>query len=383
MVIILRKICFLTGSRGEWGYIRPILKAIEADPDLDYQIIATHMHLLPEFGMTVQEIQKNGFRIDEKLYMTMDGYTSHTMVKSLGLLLLELPTTLQRLKPEILLLAGDRGEQLMGAIAAGHLGIPVAHIQAGELSGNIDGIVRHSITKLAHIHFAANKIFADRVRKMGEQDFRVFNTGAPQLDEMVNGVYTQVGELNRKFNLSDQEIFLLAVQHPVTEEEEFANRHVSITLKALNKTKLKTIMIYPNADAGSQEIRKALANSRGNNIFLFRNLSREDYLGLMRCASVIVGNSSSGILEAPTFGLPCVNIGNRQKGRPQAENVINVGYDESAIFDAIQQALSADFKEKCSQCVNPYGDGQSALKIVNILKSIKIDDQLLNKEMTY
>ena len=163
----MRRIAFLTGSRGEWGYIRPIIRLIENDPNMDYQIIATNMHMLPQFGNTVNEIERHGFHVIEKMYMTYDGFTSVTMAKSLGSLLLELPTVIQRLKPDILLLAGDRGEQLVGAIVGVHLGIPVAHIQAGELSGNVDGIIRHSITKLAHIHFAANEEFADRVIKMG------------------------------------------------------------------------------------------------------------------------------------------------------------------------------------------------------------------------
>lgn len=379
----MRVIAFLTGSRGEWGYIRPIIKAIEEDEGLDYQIIATHMHLLPEFGLSINEIQKEGFRISEKLYMTFDGYNSHTMVKSLGVLLLELPTILQRLKPDILLLAGDRGEQLMGAIAAGHLGIPVAHIQAGELSGNIDGIVRHAITKLAHIHFAANEEFAQRVTKLGEQKFRIFNTGAPQLDELVSGMFTPISELNNKFNIKSEEKILLAVQHPVTEEEQYAGEHTAITINALNRCGLKTIMIYPNADAGSEDVRKSINSIRGNKIFLFRNLAREDYLGLMRRAEAIVGNSSSGILEAPTFGLPCVNIGNRQKGRPQASNVINVDYDEAAIIGAINKAISPAFQEQARNSINPYGDGYSAKRIADILKTIPLNDQLLNKEMTY
>ncbi|RYD59427.1 MAG: UDP-N-acetylglucosamine 2-epimerase (hydrolyzing) [Sphingobacteriales bacterium] len=380
----MRKIGLLTGSRGEWGYIRPILREIEESQDMGYQLIVTHMQLLPEFGMAVNEIEREGFTVHEKLYMTLDGYNNITMTKSLGLLLVELTSTLARLKPDILLLAGDRGEQLMGAIAGGHMGIPVAHIQAGELSGNIDGIVRHSITKLAHIHFAANEEFAERVRKMGEQDFRVFNTGAPQLDELVKGDYTPLAELNAKFNLQPEEEILLAVQHPVTEEEEAAGAHIQETIAALKNIGLKTMMIYPNADAGSAEVRKELQKLKGTNIQLYRNLPRRDYLGLMRSARAIVGNSSSGILEAPSFGLACVNIGRRQNGRPQADNVINVvEYNRQGIEDAIKTALNPGFQQVARAAVNPYGDGQSTKRIVNILRTIPIDSRLLNKEMAY
>lgn len=380
----MRKIALLTGSRGEWGYIRPILKEIDASPDLTYQLIATHMQLLPEFGMAVNEIERDGFTVHEKLYMTLDGYTNATMTKSLGLLLIELTTCLTRLKPDILLLAGDRGEQLMGAIAGGHLGIPVAHIQAGELSGNIDGIVRHAITKLVHIHFAANEEFAERVRKMGEQPFRVFNTGAPQLDELVQGEFCEKTELTGKFGFGADEDFLLAVQHPVTEEEESAGIHIKETIGALKNVGLRTIMIFPNADAGSSDVRKELQRLKGSNIQLYRNLSRKEYLGLMRSAKAIVGNSSSGILEAPSFGLPCVNIGRRQNGRPQAGNVINVlEYETAPIEQAIRKAITPEFQQLSKAVENPYGDGKSTKRIVDILKNITIDSKLLNKEMAY
>lgn len=380
----MRKIAFLTGSRGEWGYIRPIIRLIDRDPEMDYQILATHMQLLPEFGMAVNEIQRDGFEVHEKLYMTLDGYTNQTMTKSLGLLLIELTTSLTRLKPDLLLLAGDRGEQLMGAIAGGHLGIPCAHIQAGELSGNIDGIVRHSITKLVHLHFAANEEFAERVLKMGEQEFRVHNVGAPQLDELASGDFTPAEELNKQFNFKNGEPVLLAVQHPVTEEENSAAVHIRETIDAIKQVNKKTIMIYPNADGGSSDVRKALQKLKGTNIQLYRNLPRRDYLGLMRRSSVIVGNSSSGILEAPTFGLASVNIGRRQNGRPQADNVINVeNYKSSEIVEAIHKAMSPGFQKIASNSVNPYGDGKSSEKIYKVLKKIQIDQKLLNKEMAY
>ncbi len=378
----IRRIATLTGSRGEWGYIRPILRRIEADPELDYEIIATNMHLLPEFGTSLLEMERDGFRVSEKVYMTFDGYTAATMTKSLGVLLLELPTILERMRPDILLLAGDRGEQLMGAVAGVHLGIPVAHIQAGELSGNVDGIVRHGITKLAHIHFAANPEFAERVRRLGEHDFRIFMTGAPLVDELVQGQVTPEAEMRRKYRL-DGERLVLAVQHPVTEEESAAGEQIAETLHALDEVGWPAVFVYPNADAGSEFIRNQLGRLRRPNIRLFRNLPRQDYLGFMRLADVMVGNSSSGIMEAPTFGTPCVNIGRRQNGRPQASNVLNVGYDRAEIVAAIRTAAAPEFAARAGQAVNPYGDGQAAQRIVDVLKTIEIDQRLLNKEMAY
>lgn len=378
----MRHICFLTGSRGEWGYIKPILRAIESDPEMSYSIIATHMHLLPEFGMSVNQIEQDGFFVAEKIFMTLDGYNSVTMTKSLANLLVELPGALNRLRPDLIMLAGDRGEQLMGAIAGGHMGIPVAHIQAGELSGNIDGIVRHAITKLVHLHFAANEEFAQRVIKMGEQPFRVHNTGAPQLDELVIKDDLEDERIRNKYRLRDEKL-ILVVQHPVTEEERDSNVHLRETLAAIDEIGWTTIMIYPNADAGSELMRTELKNLNTNKIRLFRNLPRKDYLGIMRIADVMVGNSSSGILEAPSFKLPAVNIGRRQNGRPQARNVINCGYDRQEIVKCIRQVSAEEFRSKLEGMGNPYGDGNSAQRIVTILKEITIDQALLNKEMAY
>lgn len=379
-----RKIVVLTGSRGEWGYIRPVLRLIEQEPDLDYAIIATNMHLLPEFGMSLHEIERDGFHVDERLYMTFDGYTAETMTKSLACLLLELPAALQRVTPDIILLAGDRGEQLMGAIAGVHMGIPVAHIQAGELSGNVDGIVRHAITKLAHIHFAANEEFAQRVRRLGEQHFRIHVTGAPLVDEMVSNLVTPRDELTKRYRLRPPpDDLILAVQHSVTEEEGAAGEQVAETLQALIQVNCETIFVYPNADAGSQMIRTQLAKHKQPRIRFFRNLPRQDYLGLMQMATVIVGNSSSGIMEAPTFGLPCVNVGRRQRGRPQANNVINVGYTRDEIVAAIKTAKTPEFVARAKAAQNPYGDGRATERIVGILKEVELNERLLRKELTF
>jgi len=378
-----KKIAFLTGSRGEWGYIRPILRIIDEDPDLDYSIIATNMHLLPEFGMTVHEIERDGFRVDERIYMTFDGYTAATMTKSLACLLLELPTALQRLRPDVLLLAGDRGEQLMGAVAGMHLGIPVAHIQAGELSGNVDGIVRHAITKLAHLHFAANTEFADRVRRLGEQEFRIHTTGAPLVDELVNGQFAPEDDLRRRYRLDAGNPCILAVQHPVTEEEEEAGDQAAELIQALIEVGWPTVLIYPNADAGSEAIRAQIQKHMRPQLKVFRNLPRHDYLGLMRMADCMVGNSSSGIMEAPTFGIPTVNIGRRQKGRPQSSNVINVGYQREDIVRAVCRAASEEFKVQARGAVNPYGDGHASERIVAILKNLEVNEAFLWKTLTY
>jgi UDP-hydrolysing UDP-N-acetyl-D-glucosamine 2-epimerase len=271
----------------------------------------------------------------------------------------------------------------MGAVAGLHLGIPVAHIQAGELSGNIDGIVRHSITKLAHIHFAANEAFADRVRRMGEQEFRIHVTGAPLVDELINGQYSPPEVLRQKYRLGHADHLILTVQHPVTEEESMAGEQVNATINALIDMDWPTIFVYPNGDAGSDLIRSELSRLKRPKVRMFRNLPRQDYLGLMRMADVVVGNSSSGIMEAPSFGKPTVNIGRRQNGRPQACNVINAGYCKHEIVKALQQATSLEFVKCAKKAVNPYGDGHASGNIVRILKTVEINETLLHKEMAY
>jgi GDP/UDP-N,N'-diacetylbacillosamine 2-epimerase (hydrolysing) len=225
--------------------------------------------------------------------------------------------------------------------------------------------VRHAITKLAHIHFAAHKEFANRVKKLGEQDFRIHVTGAPLVDELVQGQATEKEELLSRYRINPNGHLILAVQHSLTEEESAAGMQIAETLKALVALNWPTILVYPNADAGSVLIRNQLAEYKQSNIRLFRNLPRADYLGFMKMATVMVGNSSSGIMEAPSFGIPCVNVGNRQRGRPQAFNVINTGYSEKEITNAIRRATKPDFVKQARATKNPYGDGYASEKSGN------------------
>jgi GDP/UDP-N,N'-diacetylbacillosamine 2-epimerase (hydrolysing) len=377
------KIAFITGSRSEWGYIRPILRHIEQDPELDYALIVTNMHLLPRFGSSIREIERDGFRIAERIFMAYDGFTGQTMTKSLASLLGEIPGALERASPDVLLLAGDRGEQLMGAIAAVHMRIPVAHVQAGELSGHVDGVVRHAITKLAHIHFAANEEFAERVRCLGEQAFRIHVTGAPLVDELVDGMFDSPARLARCLGVAVDRPLILAVQHPVIEDEDAAGRQLDETIAALTAIGAQTVFIAPNSDAGSHAIHQRLAALSTGPIRVVQNLPRSQFLGLLRMAAAIVGNSSSGILEAPTFGTPCVNIGGRQRGRLQATHVINVDHRRDAIAGALRTALSPEFVAQARRARNPYGNGGAAGRIVKILKDTEIDERLLNKELTF
>lgn len=341
------------------------------------------MHLLPEFGTTVREIEREGFNLRYKPSMTLAGYTPATMIKSLALFSISIIDILEGQAPDFIVIAGDRGEQFMGAMAGSHMSIPVAHIQAGEVSGNIDGQTRHAIARFSHIHFASNEDAAERLRRMGEQDFRIHNVGAPQLDEFLAGGYPGHTAIHEIYRLDPKEPYLLVVQHPVTEEMSEAGDQMAATLEAVCELGLQTILIHPNSDAGRTGIRRAIETYRRPFIHVRRSVLRDHFAGLMAAAAAMVGNSSAGILEAPSFGLPAVNIGRRQKGRMQGENVIDCEPQRAAIVAAIREAISPEFRKPLVSMTNPYGDGRSSARIVNILRTIPIDERLLVKEVTY
>lgn len=380
----MKKIMIITGSRGEWGYIRPIMRLTQKRDDVSIVLVVTNMHLLSSFGDSYKEIEDDGFKIDYKINMSLDGYNHITHAKSLGICLLGLPDIIDVEKPDWILLAGDRGEQLMGAIAAAYTYTPVAHIQAGELSGNIDGMTRHAIGKLVHMHFAANEDAATRLLKLGESPFRIFNVGAPQIDEMIQAQYSSVSYLEREYNIELSKGFILAVLHPVTEEASRAGDQAVTVVKALNRFNMPKIVILPNNDAGSSLVKKAIYSEKKGEYYLFSNLKREDYLGFLKETKCIVGNSSSGLLEAPTFKTPAVNIGRRQIGRCRGVNVIDVNFDEELIVEAIKKAISREFNRYLeTNCENPYGDGHSSERIIDLLVNTKVDEKWMVKNLTY
>lgn len=376
------KLLFLTGSRGEWGYIRPILNLCRLE-EIEYSICATNMHLLQSHGLSIDEIKNDGFVVSDEIFMSLEGHNRSTMTKSLGIFLVSFVDVLARVKPDWLILAGDRGEQLMGAIAASYTYTPVAHIQAGELSGNIDGLARHAIGKFVHMHFAANEDASMRLRKLGEEEFRIKLVGAPQLDELVAGFYTDKKGLEEKYDISLEKPYFLVVQHSVTEEYEIADIQIMATMEAVNKFDITKIFIFPNNDAGCDVVREGVRMNRKGKTYIFDNLKREDYLGFLKNAECIIGNSSSGILEAPTFGVPAVNLGRRQINRLQGQNVINATFEVDEIAEAVKKAVSPEFRLSLSGRVNPYGDGNSSKRIVEILKNIPRDSKLLCKQLTY
>lgn len=380
----MKKIMFITGSRGEWGYIRPILRLIEKRVDVEYRLVVTNMHLLQTYGNSYKEIENDGFIIHYKVHMSLDGYSHYTHAKSLGIFMMSLPDIIESEKPDWVVLAGDRGEQLMAAIVAGYTYTPVAHIQAGEISGNIDNMARHAIGKFVHMHLAANEDAKKRLLKLGEEPFRVHNVGAPQLDELVGMSYQPLEEIEKHLCVNLSKGFLLVVLHPVTEEYSKAREQATVVIQTLNHFPIPKIVILPNNDAGSYEVRYAIDNYREGQYHIYANLKREYYLGLLKYCKCIVGNSSSGLLEAPTFRTPAVNIGRRQNMRYRGNNVIDVDFDKEAIANAVTKAMSNEFHQFLMSNVDyPYGDGHSSEKILELLLQTKVDERLLVKQLTY
>lgn len=380
-----RKIVAITGSRAEYGLASSIFRATDNRPNLEINIIVTGSHLSPEFGYTIKEIEKDGSKIIARIENFIPEDTSTAMAKSIGKCLLTLADVLKTVKPDILLILTDLGHSLAGAIAGIYMNIPVAHLHGGDVSGTVDEPVRHAITKLSHIHLSATKKSAERIIKMGEDKWRVYVTGAPGLDNILNEKLIESEKIADKYNLDLSEPILLVIQHPVTTEIDEAPKQINETLKAIKELRHQTIVIYPNADAGGRRMIKIIEQHRKHPfIQMYKSLPRLEYLSLMKLADAMIGNSSSGIIEAPSFHLPVVNIGARQKGRERAKNVVDVDYDKNQIKSAIKRALSDEkFIARMRKYKNPYGNGRAGIRIANILSKIKIDKKLLEKKITY
>ena len=380
----MRKICVIASSRATYGYKRKILKKLRDDKSIKLNVIVTGMHLEKKFGYSVKDIVKDKIPITKKIPMNIKDSSNLNFLLSLSKELNEISKILNKIKPDILLVTGDRSEMFIACISAVFLNIPVAHIQAGDVSGHIDGNIRHAITKLSHIHFASCLDSKQRVLKLGEEKKRVFNVGAPQLDEMIkikknNQFFTNF--FNKKINLP----VILVIQHPILIDSDYAGIEILETLNAVNEFDSIKIVVFPNFDTGSSQIiKKILKYKKNKNYYFFKNLNREIFLNILVNVDLLIGNSSCGILEAPTFKIPVINVGDRQRGRMQATNIINVKSKKNEIIKKIKFAMhNTKFKQKLKKCKNPYGDGKSSERIFNILKQIKLNKNLLDKKITY
>ncbi|MCR4943545.1 MAG: UDP-N-acetylglucosamine 2-epimerase (hydrolyzing) [Clostridium sp.] len=381
----MRSVCVVTGTRANYGRLKTVMNAIEKSNELELKLIVTGMHLVPECGYTINEIRKDGYKIDEIVDMNLSNNSASGMCKSLGLGLIGMTQAIERIKPDIILILGDRDEDLAPAIIGAHMNIPVAHIHGGEVTGSIDESIRHAITKFSHIHFTANEDSKERVIKLGEQSKYVFNVGSPGLDSILNIEYKSKDELFNEYKLDINKRSILLAQHPVTTESSNAAIQIRETMEAIKKLNMQTVLIYPNSDAGSSEMIRVIEEYKNFDfIKMYKNIPFEDYLALLKYSDVMVGNSSSGIMEAPSFKLPVINIGTRQNGRLQSLNIINCDYSTNEIIEKIEYVLNDSlFKEKLDKCINLYGDGKTGEKIAEVLSNIKIDKNLIQKKITY
>ena len=357
---------------------------IRNQPGLEIEIVATGMHLMPEFGKTINEIKKDRFKI-HPIYATYKKDNKESMVNFIGRFTLELLKKIKQIKPSIIFVQGDRAETLAGAMVGAYLSIPVVHTHGGDVTSTVDEIARHATTKLVQIHFAATKKSAERIIKMGEDPERVFVVGAPGLDSILNEKLLSKKEISQKYKLDLATPVLLILQHPVTIEVEKAAQQMKETMEAVKELGLPAVVIYPNADAGGRKMIQVIENYRKYPfIRIYKNLPSIDYLSLLKRVNVMIGNSSSGIIESIAFHLPAVNIGVRQEGRERACNVIDVGYSKERIKEAVKKAIyDKKFRENAKNCKNPYGDGRAGRRIAEILSKIKIDKKLLQKQITY
>jgi GDP/UDP-N,N'-diacetylbacillosamine 2-epimerase (hydrolysing) len=379
-----RRVLVTLESRATFGYSVNVIKRAMADPALEVQTLLTGMHLMPELGNSQSMLHRAQIPISATVPLT-PGAGRAGWPRAMGHAISGFAEAYERLDPEIVLISGDRYETFALAVAAVYMGIPVAHIQAGDKSGHIDDAARMALAKLVHIHLAPGADAVERLRRLGEQEFRIFDTGAPQLDDMVGRSFKKdrIALDGKDFDLTEP--YVVLIQHPVMHQHDRIVEQIEATLHACFATGLGIVWIYPNSDFGFRDILAIIERQRSHDrIVAVPNLDREDYLTVLANAACLVGNSSSGLLEAPTFRIPVVNIGNRQRGRPQALNIVNTSYDPADIERAIRFVLTdAKFRHDCGRAVNPFGDGKSAERIVGILRDIRIDEALLDKQTTY
>lgn len=364
-----RKICVVTGTRAEYGLLYWLMKELQSDPNLELQLVATGMHLSPEFGSTYKFIEQDGFRINEKIEMLLSSDTPVGITKSIGLAVISFAECLQRLQPDVLVLAGDRYEILAAAQAALIAQIPVAHLFGGDTTeGAFDEAIRHSITKMSHLHFVSNELAAKRVRQLGENPKHIYNVGSTGLDFIRKATLLTKNQLSEKLNFEFRERNVSVTFHPATLDAQNPEEQFGQLLDALDSQgqQMGIIITKPNSDTFGRKLIEMIDEfvSSHPNAIAFTSLGHLPYLSLLSIVDAVVGNSSSGLYEAPSFKIPTVNIGSRQKGRLQASSVINCEPDKSEINNALKLAFEMDYKN----AVNPYGDGYASERIAKVLK---------------
>jgi len=392
-----RTIAIFTGNRAEYGLLNPIIRAIADHPALEYRLLVSGAHLQKDFGRTLDEIERDGFHIAGEVSIEMDQDTLFATAQAIGTGILSLSRLLDVIKPDIFVVYADRYEAFSAAITGTQMNIPTTHIEGGDITegGALDDSVRHAITKLAHLHFTTNRQAAERVLRLGEEPWRVFDVGLPVMDLIADGKFATPEELSGRYGIDTAKPVVIFTQHSVTTEFELAAEQVRPSFEAMKRLAAdgcQIVVTYPNNDAGGKCIiaeiaAQGLADCDG--IQVHKSLGRYNYHGFLNLCGragtgVCIGNSSSGIKETPVFGCPTVNIGSRQDGRLRSTNVIDTDYDATAIEKACRKALFENgFRHVCATCENPYGRGNVGRTIAETLATIELSPRLLQKKMTY
>ncbi|MCE2594057.1 UDP-N-acetylglucosamine 2-epimerase (hydrolyzing) [Motilimonas cestriensis] len=371
-----RKIAVFTGTRAEYGLLFWLLKDIQNDPELCLQLLVSGMHLSPEFGETYKQIEQDGFNIDEKIEILLSSDSAVGTAKSMGLGVLGFSDALARLQPNVLVILGDRFEALAAAQTAMIMRIPILHLHGGEITeGAYDDAIRHAITKLSYLHGTSTEEYRQRVIQLGESPDRVKNVGAIGLDHLKRATFMTVDELSGSLNFKIDKPYFLVTYHPVTLGDEVPVASFQALLDALDEyPDYQVILTYPNADDGGRRIIPILeeyARKNSTRVFAIPSLGQVRYLSAVTHAAVVIGNSSSGIIEVPAFDVPTVNIGSRQKGRLAAKSVLNAEPNQGAISAAISVAISRVYKHEDEKVHNPYGQGDTSSQVIDMIKSLE------------
>jgi len=367
-----RKILLITERRADYSRFKPILKLINKSKYLRYILVVTGTHLLKNHGKTINEIKKDKFRIDYKIksFSSSKADDGESMVVAIGNVLKKISLVIKKSRPDIILTGFDIGGNFALTVAGAHLNIPVAHIQGGEVTGSIDESIRHSMSKFSNYHLVANLDAKKRLIRMGEQKNKIFIVGCPSLDALFQEPVISDEEIKKRFKIDCNKLFFIVIQHPVTTEHKLSKNQITETIQAIKKTKAQALFILPNNDSGHLDI---INEIRKNKLNWSESLSLSEYRSLLMKASILIGNSSSGIHEAASFRLPVINIGSRQNGRFQPKNVVNVDYNRKNILNKIKFCLNnRNYIKSLKKLQNPYGDGNSAYKIIKVLKEINL-----------
>ncbi|MFK7871808.1 MAG: UDP-N-acetylglucosamine 2-epimerase [Oligoflexales bacterium] len=380
----MRKILYVTGIRSDFDVLFPALKVLNEDPEVDLGLAVTGAHLSSTFGRSVEVIEAEGFKIIEKIESLIHGDTRSAQLKGSALQILGLTQVVESWKPDLLLTLGDREESLVTAMTGTYLGVPVGHICGGDRSGNIDDMVRHSVSKLSQLHLVTHEDSRNRLLRMGESDDRIHVVGNPALEKFVDTPDMTREEVFRSCNLdvgSQQQPLLVVLHHTSSWRQNSAREDAEEVLRAVRRDSHPCVVIYPNSDPGAQDVIKAIESEESNGTFsVARNLPREVFVNLLKQASCLVGNSSAGCLEAPFIELPVVNVGDRQRGRIHGQAFIDVDYCSEDIYAAVRKAcFDPSFRKLTQDSKYIYGDAKTSQKILNILKSQVIDERFCLK----